>query len=220
MTSPKILNSPKKNYRVKYKQHCFFTSNSIVSGHMVSPVLPIYKNTFYYWNRLRICSSSFLSKHHFADHFEAVLISTLLQAAVSFGHSKRRQWAAVSVGLCALSLHPAESGLFNTSCYQHLIWDLYLCLCGNISLLIYWVRPTKSNTTQNRNPSWFHQGWNNHSISWWNLLSFFCAENRGNNIFSSNEKNFEKHFSNLRSMRSETQFQFWFQFYYPIFFPP
>lgn len=40
---------------------------------MVSPVLPIYKNTFYYWSRLRLSNSSFLIKHHFADNFKAAL---------------------------------------------------------------------------------------------------------------------------------------------------
>jgi len=50
------------------------TRSSVVSGPMVSLVLPTYKNTFYYWNRLRVHNLS-LRKHHLADHFTLVLIS-------------------------------------------------------------------------------------------------------------------------------------------------
>lgn len=95
---------------------------------------------------------------------------------VSFRHSKYCQWGAVSEGLSALSLHTAETAPSSTSYYQHSMWNLHLCLCGNINLYIYWIRCAESNITKYQNPSWFPQWWNNHSITWRKMLSFFVLK--------------------------------------------
>lgn len=121
----------KRNQRVKYKQHCFL------------PVALLCLGTW--------CYQSFLfAKPHFITgaswdyailHFSVNItlqiicrpISTLLQAVVSFRHSKYCLWGPGSVGLSALGLNPAENAPFNISWYQHSLWNLRLCLCGNIT---------------------------------------------------------------------------------------
>lgn len=101
-----------------------FAISSVVSGPIVSLVFPTFKNTSYYWNRLRVHNSLCLRKHHLADHFKLVLISCFLHCSKQWFHLDIQnaicdKKTAVTVGLCAFSLLPAEIGTFSTSWYQH-----------------------------------------------------------------------------------------------------
>lgn len=128
MTSPKIFNSLKKKSQSQIRATLLFISSSIIFGHVVLPVLPVCKTTFYYWSRLRLCNSSFLSKHHFANHFKAGLFPHYskhwfhldIQNTIS---EVLRVWGSLLLAFTQQKLHHSNPLAISTQC------ETYVSVC-------------------------------------------------------------------------------------------
>lgn len=137
----------KRNDKIKYKQHCFL------------PAAPFCLHTWCYQSflfinrsRLRLCNSSFPSKHHFADHFKAALFPHCskqrfplhIQTAV---REVLWVWGSLFLAFTQQKLHHSVPLAISTQYETYTSVSVETLTCSYI-----WVRCTKCNTTKYQNP--------------------------------------------------------------------
>lgn len=200
-----------------------FTSISVVSGPMVSLVLPTYRNTFYYWNRLRVHSSLFPRKHHLADHPKLVLISCFPHCSKQRLHSDIQNaicgelawvWGYVHSAFTPQKLGHSTSFGISTQCETYISVCVEALSCLHVDLELR--SPTQLSTKT------CHDFTSNGAITLAvdeTCCPFACRRTEDIMSFVAMWEIGGKRNLNLRSMRSKTQLKVWLQFYYPIFFP-